>query len=398
MDLGILSLRSPLHGDLVDVTSLDFLGKIEKEGGFTFKMLKEYTSHHEDVLPVFFVQTGGSEMYFKELIGKIKSPVIILATPKNNSLAASMEIASYARQHGLTAEILFGEPFAIARRLKVIKRVYRLMYKLPGTRLGVVGAPSDWLIASTADYELLKKRFGIELIDVPIEELNAEIDNKLLIANDFTEMIREKGYDDSEVDKAIYVYSALKTIVDRHDLDGLTLRCFDLLDSYKTTGCIALSILNAEGITASCEGDIPSMLSMYILSNLSAEETFQANIASVDTKDNLAILAHCTLPLTMPESFALDTHFESGIGVGVKGTFGEWPITVFKASGDLGEYFVSEGRITKNLSESDLCRTQIEVSLKEDVSYFLRRAIANHHIVAVGNYAEYIEEFFRSLY
>ena len=35
----------------------------------------------------------------------------------------------------------------------------------------------------------------------------------------------------------------------------MTVRCFDLLGRIGTTGCLALAILNAEGIPAACEGD-----------------------------------------------------------------------------------------------------------------------------------------------
>ncbi len=35
----------------------------------------------------------------------------------------------------------------------------------------MIGKPSDWLIASQVDYENLNKRFGINAIEINIEEL-----------------------------------------------------------------------------------------------------------------------------------------------------------------------------------------------------------------------------------
>ena len=42
-------------------------------------------------------------------------------------------------------------------------------------KLGVIGKPSDWLIASDVDYETAKKVFGVELIDIPIERVKARL-------------------------------------------------------------------------------------------------------------------------------------------------------------------------------------------------------------------------------
>ena len=39
------------------------------------------------------------------------------------------------------------------------------------TRLGVIGKPSDWLIASNVDYKNVKNKFNIELINIDINEL-----------------------------------------------------------------------------------------------------------------------------------------------------------------------------------------------------------------------------------
>ena len=38
-------------------------------------------------------------------------------------------------------------------------------------RLGVVGKPSDWLIASTVNYRDVLEQMNIELIDIPIEQI-----------------------------------------------------------------------------------------------------------------------------------------------------------------------------------------------------------------------------------
>ena len=110
----------------------------------------------------------------------------------------------------------------------------------------------------------------------------------------------------------------------------------------KNTGCIALAQLNADGYVAGCEGDVPAMLSMYIGRSLLGVSGFQANPSRIDPQTGEILFAHCTVPFDMVSRYAFDTHFESGIGVGVRGHIPEGPVTVFKVSGDLSRRFVAE--------------------------------------------------------
>ena len=49
----------------------------------------------KDGTPIFFIETGGTEQEFKEIYKNYKEPYYLLATNANNSLPASLEIASF---------------------------------------------------------------------------------------------------------------------------------------------------------------------------------------------------------------------------------------------------------------------------------------------------------------
>ena len=89
-------------------------------------------------------------------------------------------------------------------------------------RLGVIGKPSDWLIASQVDAAQVLERMDCQLVDVPIEEVTS------------------LGEVDGGMQGAEAIYARLKDIIAKYDLQGVTLRCFDLLKTVKNTGCIAL--------------------------------------------------------------------------------------------------------------------------------------------------------------
>ena len=157
--------------------------------------------------------------------------------------------------------------------------------------------------------------------------------------------------------------------------------------------------LNSEVFVAGCEGDVPAMLSMMIVRSLLGISGFQANPSTIDPETGEMLFAHCTIPLDMVERYDYDTHFESGIGVGIRGYMKEGPVTIFKLAGDLSRYFVAEGALVRNQAKPDLCRTQQVIALadKRQTSYFLTHPIGNHHIIMPGHQRTPIEGLMNSL-
>ena len=360
----------------------------------------------EDLVPVslddylragfalLFVATGGSEQAFLDIFERLKGKTCYLLTSgESNSLAASMEILSYIRKRGGNGKILHGDVPSVASEIRTLENAHRALDFLRGKNLGCIGSPSDWLIASDYDAEAVKRRLGVGFVQIPMEELLSEISLRSYEDNEYTEALRSAAFDRNETEKALHIYGAAKRLTDRYGLCGVTVRCFDLLDAVRSTGCLALAVLNSLGVYAGCEGDMPALLSMAVLGSLSGQDCFMCNPSRFDTAAGYATFAHCTLPLTMPARYALDTHFESGIGVAVRGTFDPGDCTVFKCAGDLSRHFAAEGRILETPWSGMLCRTQVRVSLP-DFSYFLTDPIGNHHILCKGRYARDAAAFF----
>ena len=327
---------------------------------------------------------------------KSERPFYLLTSGKSNSLAASMEILSYLHQHDLRGEIIHGSAEYISRRINLLAKAGEALKSLQGCRLGIIGEPSDWLISSHADKEAVRQRLGIRLIDIPMQELLDVINVTPLRA---TSELASADNIKKALPVAHQIYDALKTIVERHELQGFTIRCFDLLTAVHNTGCLALAKLNAEGIVAGCEGDVPAMLSMKIGQSLLGVSGFQANPASIDPETGEMLFAHCTIPLNMVERYEFDTHFESGIGVGIRGYMKEGPVTIFKVSGDLTRCFIEEGELMRNQAKPDLCRTQqvIRLSHPDRTSYFLSDPIGNHHIILPGHHQALLEDLLNSI-
>lgn len=370
-----------------------FLRRIGDKAGIVFHL-----EDHVALAPeVVFVGGGGVEGNFKRTMGDLKDPIIILTSGENNSLAASMEILSYLENEGRKGVIVHGSEDDMAESLNNMIAAKRAINRIANMRLGQVGKPSDWLISSDVDAVKLKAVSGMEIVDITTEEFFEEVKKKTYEDNEYTLDLKKHEFDKDELEKALCIYGALKRLKDKYQLDAMTVRCFDLLTPFKNTGCLGLAILNAEGIYGGCEGDMQSLLSMVIIGEISQKPVFMCNPSRIDTTNKNIILAHCTLPVNMPTEYKLMTHYESGLGVALKGHIAEGEATIFKCSKDLSRHFVKKGEITANLDEEALCRTQIVLHLEDGLDYFTTKPIGNHHLVVNGDYVKAVEEFFKLL-
>ena len=418
--IAIYTITSGLHDEAaVKAVSDEFLAGVFPDGGFEMKGA-DFSDFGSAPLNLIYVRTGGAEGIFQNLLpGLLERGVkvfYLLTSGKSNSLAASLEILSYLRQQGLKGEVLHGSDEYLRGRIALLQKVESARRTLSGTRIGVIGQPSDWLISSTLDPDVLLNKLGLTLDHIPMDSLFEAFDQEpgrpveagsrqCLYRGPFSGPrtsplpADEQPFAGSPKVKQAFpgaekVYIAIKTLIADRGLGALTIRCFDLLTSIHNTGCYALARLNSEGIPSSCEGDIPALLSMMIAQALTGRTGFQANPARIDVQTGEMLFAHCTIPFNMVDEFCYDTHFESGIGVGIHGHFPEGPVTVFKVSGSLHRAFIAEGELFRNQYEANLCRTQVWLRLSPaDARYFLTDPIGNHHIIIPGHHGELLHEF-----
>ena len=349
-------------------------------------------------LPIFFIASGGAEESFKATFHEVEGPYILLTTPGYNSLAAAMEIMGYLNEIGAKGEILHGNVDSIAKRITLLEKVTHAKKQLCGMRLGAVGDPTaSGLISSVADPQKIYNACGMEIVNIDLDELIDEYHKGGYVENIYTEQLKAMNYNADEVQKALNVYGATKRLVEKYRLQAVTVRCFGLLSAIHTTGCLALAILNSEGIPAACECDTKSAISMAILYALTGEPSFMANPSCMDPENSEIIFAHCTLPISMPDSYMLTTHFESGIGVAVSGDMAPGPMTIFKCNDDLSRYYAGEAELIETMHRPDLCRMQMRLKLKDGTDYFAHSPISNHHLICRGSWSDVINEYFKSL-
>ena len=341
------------------------------------------------------VGSGGVEEMVKANIDRLPPYVVLIADGLKNSLAASLEILSWMRLNNRHGRVLHGPTSFIIRGIDDYASAHDAMAKLSGKRVGVIGKPSGWLIASNVEYQTMRERWGIEMVDIPLDEIvrgyeSIPDDQVQDITNDFiNRAIGVKEPPRDEVVKAMRLYRSVKNIVEQYRLNAFTLNCFDLIPTTRTTGCVALALLNQDGIPAGCEGDEQTLLTMLAVQAITGEMTFMANPSKIlDNTAHEMVFAHCTIAPAMTDRYIVRNHYESLSGVAVEGIFEPMDMTVVKCGGaGMERYFISRARLLECTTNPNMCRTQLHLRLDEPLDYFLERSIGNHHVIVRGDHA-----------
>jgi L-fucose isomerase-like protein len=398
---------SLLGQDEIDAVCGSYFRALEALGGH----LRPHNSSPDDDAPAFLlVATGGSEevilrWWADRPNSSAGEPLYLIAHPGNNSLPAALEVLARLQQEGAPGRIFYLEsPNDGAGLGEITDAVNDLDVRraLQQARIGLVGAPSDWLVASRPDASTIRSVWGPTVVPVEVDtiegslkevsdaDLSSHLDSFVAGATEVCEPTSP------EIREVVRVYLALKHIVATLQLDALTVRCFDLVLNRQTTGCYGLAELTDNGIIAGCEGDLVSTIGLLWAQKLLGTTPWMANPARLDEKSNTLWLAHCTVPRTLVESYRLRSHFESGLGVGIQGTLPKGPVTLLRIGGrGLNRLWLAEGEILRTGNAENLCRTQAEIRLTRggNVSDLLRAPLGNHIVLVLGHHLDRLERW-----
>lgn len=422
MEIELILFRSPMH-DRASVLSSrhSLLAGLRTIGVLTVTESTDYKPSELDSerITICFISTGGTEESFLKLASVIPDPIVLLCDGYHNSLAASLEICTWLSQQKREYELInvptdYKDLDFLSLKLSCIQikalmggimpiTPSRVPTASPGQSLqsiyssdkvadylrrstiGIIGGESSWLISSEVDTDYIKERFGAGFVYIDMGEIISNY-NSLpeemplnSLPEGVTDCSREK-----EIRDALRMYKVLSDVCEKYSLTALTIKCFDLLETCCTTACMALAFLNDRGIVSGCEGDIPALWTMMVGYALTGKSSFMANPSSSSEDEYTIDFAHCTVPFSMTRSYALPSHFESGIGVGIEGDINLGPCSIVKISGrKLDTIYSINGKIVTNTRIPQRCRSQIRIQVNDKTDYdsFFSSRFGNHVIV-----------------
>jgi L-fucose isomerase-like protein len=286
----------------------------------------------------------------------------------------------------------------------IVQAVKRLQTKkrLQNSRIALFGFPPslyskwhDW-----PDLELTSEKLGIHFNSFENREL---IEKLKLIDDKEAKQVAKRWIQEAkdvvepsrrDMTEIARLYLALHSMLKEMRANAMTINCLGLILELKLPNpCYAMSKLQDDGITAACESDITTLLSMMILSFLAERPALMGNIAYANPIDNIIMISHCVVPTKMigfnqsSSPYTLrDFHGrKTGVTAYVDLPLGQ-DVTIARLSRTLDKLLLCRGEIIA-CRETVTCRTAISIKVN-DARRFVDHALGNHHSVAYGNHVK----------
>ena len=212
------------------------------------------------------------------------------------------------------------------RRLANVARAIRLLNE---SRIVTIGYLFGGMSLGDMNLTSLSKDFGPEIVELDAYSLIKRVEQLDTGSEAFKqaqgEVEKAMGAPlGARTEKITRMYAVLKTIVDTNRAQALTIKChFELSQEYGLTACIPLSILG-NSIVASCEADIPVVLSQLLMHYLSGGEiTTYADVHEI-LKDRILVAACGFAPGGMCIGGKVIPELPSDNPEGLGATFGDY--------------------------------------------------------------------------
>jgi len=268
-----------------------------------------------------------------------------------------------------------------------------------GARIVALGGP--WGKYSPEAPQVARDRYGFEIIDVPYDAIASRIkaaqeDRDLAArmeqwANRYLALpTTTLETDKSFLVNAFLLYRIFKDLMREHDAPAFTIRgCMGtILPMAQTTACLALSLLNDEGVMAFCESDFVIIPAGVLLHYTCGRPVFLHN--STFPHDGIVTCAHCTAPRRLDgthyEPARILTHYESEYGAAPKV---EMPVgrqvTFIDPEYSTARWLGFTG-VVKSNPFYEICRSQQDVQIQGDWRKLLNEVRDSHWMMAYGNH------------
>ena len=211
---------------------------------------------------------------------RYKKPIVILQNGNEG-----IDFAAYCRNIGVEAYVAMD-----IRDLNEIAHLLWVKKAVSETRALVLtagGQPTFGIQSLIRDPEVLRQRYGFEVIKLPFREIFKYMDQ---ITDEEAKPIADRIINGSKETKVntdwfindVKYYLAAKKMMDIYDCNAFSTACHELCTSEipqerKFTPCMCHSLMKDEGIPSGCEEDLNALLAMTILQYAAHRPAFMGN-------------------------------------------------------------------------------------------------------------------------
>lgn len=183
----------------------------------------------------------------------------------------------------------------VYKKLFSYSRAAMLKNRIRGRRIGYIGHKPSIMYGMESDEFMLDRKLGVTLKTIPVEDFYHTADriSNLQIEKKWKEIKEKAGIIkvcEKDALESVRYYLAAKKQIDENELTGYSINCFPEL---KAKICLAVALLNDDGIGAGCEGDINSTILMTAAHILTGRAAFNGDFLRVYGERNSILFSHC---------------------------------------------------------------------------------------------------------
>lgn len=328
-------------------------------------------------------------------------------------------IARYLKEYAIPYKWFYGDPEGVLfkERFEITVGALSAIKRLRRSKVALVGGIAPGFNDLYYDERLGQKRLGIEIernhefedirkraFSYKAEDLHSEME---LFACGYSKIDASR----QSVEVCARYYKAYYEFAREYGYDALAISCWPKIQT-DTLACAVIGKLNGHGIPASCEGDLPGVVSMLLQSAIADQPGTLMDLASFDEADQSILLWHCG---PAPECYAdcagacLTYSYQPDVNKNVQ-KYGlihdlvlkPQPVTVMRITGEWDRMFLMDGQvINRDKKDSpdgsrgwvgNLRLNRKEISVRDLVNTILVTGFEHHYPLIAGDITEKLME------
>ena len=270
------------------------------------------------------------------------------------------------------------------------------------------GVPYEYLQRweITSNLAVAEDKLGVQFKEITTENLLARTHNltdpEKRKAKQLTDHLMQNAVQraqgaalsEAEIQKATDLYVAMKSYVDHEDATAVSIVCGPWIhEPNYPTPCVALMLLQEDGVPAACQGDLDALLTMVLFKRASGVMSCMGN--NFEVAGELGV-GHCVLPRTLCVPMAaLQPYYLSDY-------HGRKPsptihtsippgqvVTVARLTRNLETLILSRGLIVESLDLRDRCRNTLVIHVDDPARVLgAMKGLQQHLVVACGDHTK----------
>lgn len=241
-----------------------------------------------------------ADYYITEMVKSCDKPLFLWALEREVhclSTVCTPLIAASLKNLGKDCCVVSGDikDEFVYKKLFSYSRAAMLKNRIKGKRIGYIGHKPSIMYSMESDEFMLDRKLGVTLKIIPIEDfyLTAQKISQQHVEEKWKEIRDEVGtinVREKDALESVRYYLAAKQQVEERELAGYSINCFPGL---KAKICLAVALLNDDGIGTGCEGDINSTILMTAAYMLTGKASFNGDFLRVYGEQDTILFSHC---------------------------------------------------------------------------------------------------------